>query len=84
MRGYLSAYAAGQHEQQFGWKAFRVLTVTTDQYRLGSIVDALGRLVVPQSPGPALFWFALQHGLRQSDPIECAWNDGTGQRRRLV
>jgi hypothetical protein len=84
LRGYLSAYAAKQHELQFGWKAFRVLTVTTDQHRLGSIVDALRRLDVPQSPGPALFWFALQQGSRQSDPIECSWHDGAGQRRQLV
>jgi hypothetical protein len=84
MRGYLSAHAAKQHEQQFGWKAFRVLTVTTDQQRLGSIVDALRRLDVPQSPGPALFWFALQPELLQRDPIQCTWHDGTGQRRQLV
>jgi hypothetical protein len=83
MRGYLSVYAAKQHEQQFGWKAFRVLTVTTDQHRLASIVDALRGLDVEQGPGPALFWFALQHELRQSDPIEFPWHDGTGQRRQL-
>ena len=84
MRGYLSAYAAKQHELQFGWRAFRVLTVTTDQHRLSSMVDALRRLNVPQSPGPALFWFGLQHGLLESDPIEYAWHDGTGQRRQIV
>jgi hypothetical protein len=37
MRGYLSAHASKQHEQQFGWKAFRVLTVTTDQQRLAHV-----------------------------------------------
>jgi hypothetical protein len=84
MRGYLSAYAAKQHELQFSWRAFRVLTVTTDQHRLGSIVDALRQLDVPQSPGPALFWFGLHQGLQQSDPIEFPWHDGTGQRRQLV
>jgi hypothetical protein len=30
MRAYLRAYAARQHERHFGWKSFRVLTVTTD------------------------------------------------------
>jgi hypothetical protein len=44
MCGYLAAYAAKQHEQHLGWKAFRVLTVTTDQHRLGSIVKSLGAL----------------------------------------
>ena len=33
MRAYLTAQAAKWHEQQFGWKAFRVLTITTDQLR---------------------------------------------------
>ena len=33
MRAYLTAQAAKLHEQQFGWKAFRVLTITTDQLR---------------------------------------------------
>jgi hypothetical protein len=33
MRVYLTAQAAKLHEQQFGWKAFRVLTITTDQLR---------------------------------------------------
>jgi Replication-relaxation len=84
MLGYLSTYAAKQHEQQFGWKAFRMLTVTTDQHRLGSIVDALRRLNVPQSPGPELFWFGLRHGLHKSDPIEFAWHDGTGRKRQIV
>jgi hypothetical protein len=84
MRGYLSAYATKQHELQFGWKAFRVLTVTTNQHRLGSMVDALRQLDVPQSPGPALFWFGLHQGLHQSDPTEFPWHDGTGQRRALV
>jgi hypothetical protein len=48
MRGYLSAYAAREHERQFAWKAFRVLTVTTDRKRLGSILNAVCSLSLPQ------------------------------------
>jgi hypothetical protein len=33
MRAYLAAHAAKQHERHFGWKTFRVLTVTTDHCR---------------------------------------------------
>jgi hypothetical protein len=84
MRGYLAAYAAGQHETQFGWKAFRVLTVTTDHYRLGSMVKALRSLTVPQSPGPALFWFAAREQLRRSDPLGDTWQDGTGRKQMLL
>ena len=32
MRAYLTAHAGKQHEKHFGWKTFRVLTVTTDQH----------------------------------------------------
>jgi Replication-relaxation len=85
MRGYLSAYAAGEHERQFGWKAFRVLTVTMDDQRLSSMMKALGSLSVPQSPGPCLFWFGLRQELNRSNPIEFAWRDGAGQMiRRIV
>jgi Replication-relaxation len=84
MCGYLAAYAARQHEQQFGWKAFRVLTVTTDQCRLNSMVKALGSLSVPHSPGPGLFWFGLRQELNRSNPIEFAWRDGAGQIRHIV
>jgi hypothetical protein len=41
MLAYLTAHAALQHEQQSGWKAFRVLTVTTDLHRVKSMVRAL-------------------------------------------
>ena len=84
MSGYLTAYAARQHEQQFGWKAFRVLTVTTDQNRLASMMKALCALNVPQSPGPALFWFGLRQELARNDLIGFAWRDGAGQRRHIV
>src|SRR5260370_440987 len=41
MRAYLAAHAAKKHERQFGWKTFRVLTVTTDRERLQSMADTL-------------------------------------------
>ena len=48
MRAYLTAHAAKQHERQFGWKTFRVLTVTTDDRRARTMMEALRRLHVPQ------------------------------------
>jgi hypothetical protein len=41
MLAYLTAHANKQHESQFGWKAFRVLTVTTDHQRMHSMIEAL-------------------------------------------
>ena len=54
---YLTAHAAKQHERQFGWKTFRVLTVTTDQHRMQSMMEALRQLHVPNSIGAPLFFF---------------------------
>ena len=63
MRAYLTAYAAKAHERHFGWKSFRVLTVTTDRYRAQSMKDALRQLHVPHSPGAALFFFVTRSEL---------------------
>jgi DNA-binding Lrp family transcriptional regulator len=79
MLAYLSAHAAGQHEQQFGWKTFRVLTVTTDQHRVRSMTEALRTLDAPQNPGPSLFFFALRDELRAGNPITHIWRDGAGR-----
>ena len=74
MRAYLTAYAARQHERQFGWRTFRVLTVTTDEYRMHSMMKALRNLRVPHTPGSALFHFMCGRG----DPLAHSWTDGAG------
>src|SRR5262249_40670294 len=57
MLGYLTAYANGQHEQQFGWRTFRVLTIVPDADRLCSIVLALRKIAASAPSGPNLFLF---------------------------
>ena len=84
MRAYLTAHAAKQHERQLGWKTFRVLTVTTDQNRMRSMMEALCKLRIPRSPGASLFFFATRGELRESDPLTHLWRDGTGRETRLV
>jgi hypothetical protein len=84
MQAYLAAHAAQQHESQFGWKAFRALTVTTDRNRARSIKEALRELNVPQSLGPSLFMFAIRDELRASDPIAYGWEDGVGRQAKLA
>ena len=59
MRAYLTAHAGKQHEKHFGWKTFRVLTVTTDRHRTQSMMEALRQLHVPNSIGAPLFLFAM-------------------------
>jgi len=57
MRAYLIAHAEKQQGRHFGWKTFRVLTVTTNQHRKRSMTDALRTLRIPNSPGASLFFF---------------------------
>ncbi len=84
MRVYLAAHAAKQHERQFGWKNFRVLTVTTDNQRMKSMIDALRRLRVPHSPGAALFLFATFGELSVTTPLAHDWCHGDGDAARLI
>jgi hypothetical protein len=84
MRAYLTAHAARQHEQHFGWKTFRVLVVTTDWHRTQSMTEALRQIRFPNSPGGSLFLFALRDQLRTSDPIGHTWRDGNGRDASLM
>ncbi|MGY4286938.1 hypothetical protein ACVWXO_006158 [Bradyrhizobium sp. LM2.7] len=84
MRAYLAAHAEGRHMHQFGWKTFRVLVVTTEQPRTNTMIKTLQRVDAPLSPGPALFFFALSHELRVSDPLAHMWQDGNGRAIRIT
>jgi hypothetical protein len=84
MRAYLSAHAAKEHERRFGWKTFRVLTVTTDDHRSRSMAEALRRIHIPHSPGTALFLFVTRHELAESDPLAHIWRDGNSHEVRLA
>ena len=76
MRAYLTAHATKQHERRFGWKTFRVLTVTTDEHRLRSMLEEVRKLRLAGSPGPALFFFAVRSDLFGVDPLTHMWLDG--------
>jgi hypothetical protein len=67
-----------------GWKSFRVLTVTTDSFRVESMKKALRHLHVPHSPGPSLFFFATREELAAADPLRLSWRDGAGREARLI
>ena len=84
MRAYLAAHAAKQHERQFGWKNFRVLTVTTDQERMQSMKEALRGLRVPGGRGAALFLFGTFDDLRGGDPLAHEWDDGASRAVQLT
>jgi Replication-relaxation len=84
MYAYLTAYAAKQHESRFGWKAFGVLTVTTDDQRMRSMREALHQLNASNGSGASLFLFAAREGLKASDPLAYSWHDGNGNTVRLM
>lgn len=84
MRAYLTAHATKQHERQFAWKTFRVLTVTTDEHRLRSTQEELRTLRVAGSPGPSLFFFATRSDLCSTDPVSHVWHDGNGRDALLI
>jgi hypothetical protein len=84
MRVYLGAHAAKQHERQFGWRNFRVLTVTTDPDRIATMMTALRQIRVPRSAGPSLFLFSTFNALRPSDPLAYCWQDGSGRSVQLI
>jgi hypothetical protein len=84
MRAYLAAHAARQHERQFGWKNFRILTLTTNQERMLSMNDALRRVPAAHGPRASLFLFSIFDDHRGGDPLSHDWIDGTGRCVRLI
>jgi hypothetical protein len=84
IRVYLAAHAAKQHERQFGWKNFRVLTVTTDLQRVQSMAEASRGLCIPHGAGASLFLFTIFDDLRTTDPIALPWRDGDGRDVSLI
>jgi hypothetical protein len=81
---YLAAHAARQQERQFGWKNFRVLTVTTDRQRMRTMQTALRDIHVSRSAGPALFLFATFAELNATTPIDHEWLDGASRSAALI
>lgn len=79
MRVYLGAHASGQHKRQFGWRTFRVLTVTSEPDRKVSIISAAQQLRVANSPGASLFSFVTRDELSCANPLGIRWQDGTGR-----
>jgi DNA-binding Lrp family transcriptional regulator len=84
MRVYLTAHTARQHQRQFGWKTFRVLTATTDQNRVSSMIETSRRIRNSHGASPPLFLFCTQDELRKGDPLSCLWSTGNGTEARLV
>jgi hypothetical protein len=84
MRVYLAAHAAKQHERQFGWKNFRVLTVTTDPTRVRSMQEVVRRTHTAGGTGTTLLQFGTFDELRATSPLAFEWRDSAGRSARLA
>jgi hypothetical protein len=82
MRVYLAAYVAGQHQRQFGWKAFRVLVVTCDEQRKNSIRNTACHLMTGE--GRSLFLFSTLQDLQLGNPILLQWQDERDRLHYLI
>ncbi|MCL4710096.1 MAG: replication-relaxation family protein [Pseudorhodoplanes sp.] len=78
MRAYSMVYATKLHVRQFGWRAFRVLTVTNDPNRAQTMRESLRDIHVPHGLGPPLFFFSTRDNLSKAGPLSSVWQDGHG------
>jgi len=80
------AYAAAKrsllHERQFGWKAFRVLVVTTNPQRVETILATIRECVHERDR--ALFLIADRQSLATADVLAHSWRDARGQTQALT
>jgi hypothetical protein len=62
----------------------QLLVVTTDEYRMQSMISVLGKIRISRSIGAPLFFFATRDELRAADPLTDVWRDGNGKPQMLV
>jgi hypothetical protein len=84
MRAYLAAHAAKLHERQFWWKAFRVLTVSTNVHRVNLMRGTLSQLGPRQDIGAGLFLFSTRQHVIQQDPLSAPWMNGHAREVQLT
>ena len=79
---YTAARHRGEHTRQYGWKAFRVLIITTNAQRFQTILATIRRCVPEHERG--LFLVADQSALATTDILAHAWRDARGQTHMLI
>ena len=81
LRAYEATWSQSIHQTQFGFNRFRVLTVTTSNERLKSLVTACSKL----ERGQGLFLFADRTVLEKpGDMFLPVWQSGKGQTVSLL
>jgi hypothetical protein len=79
---YWQGWRNNRHVEQFGVKQLRILTVTTSQKRIDTMLDALCE--VTGGKGSELFLFIEESSLRKKNPLDAAWITGKGRDCRIT
>jgi hypothetical protein len=79
---YTAAKRADLHQRQFGWKAFRVLVITTNSQRADNILASIRECV--HEHGRGLFLVADRRSLAAADIISYPWRDARNQTHALA
>ena len=80
---YIAGHTAELHHQQFGWKAYRILFITTNAERAHNMRLALANLTTATHLRQ-LFYFAHAQELAAGNVLAHAWIDGNGQTQTLI
>ena len=82
LMGYYEFWREGLHTTQWGFKAFRVLTVTPSEKRIENMLAAQRDIVGKQ--GSNLFLFTTPKHLAEKSPLADVWVTGKGAQTALL
>lgn len=80
--GYYQLWREGLHTSRWGFKAFRVLTVTPSEKRIETMIAVQREIVGEQ--GSNLFLFTTPKRLAETSPLAEAWVSGKGAQTALL
>jgi len=79
---YYHGWRQRRHVEQFGVDQLRVLTITTSEARIETMLDALREIT--NGKGSELFLFIDEERLRSTNPLDAEWTTGKGSTARLT
>ena len=80
--GYFQLWKEQRHTDRWGFKSFRVLTITPSEKRLENMIAAQKEIV--GAAGLNLFAFTTPKRLAQKSPLADAWTSGKGETISLL
>ncbi len=86
---YLTAFHSGLHSTFWGFKRFRILTVTPSERRIETMIKSASSIKLDGSSEQSakvpsgLFLFTTPERLRSASPLDTVWTDVKGRRVEL-